>query len=165
MKFRKVNKAAVILTAVFTIIFAIFYAIAVSQKDKNIFEACTIIIITVILPIMLIVMINYMRGNKYDKLYYKFKDGEKIKGYIVDTFSFWYHQSRNVSGKLYGIKVLANNKIYIVKWLENNESFWKIENKLKNIEFENGTISFDKIPVDVYLKDNDYYVYIKSINI
>lgn len=163
MKFRKANKVAVILTTISILIFAIFCILAKNEEELH--GALIVITIAAIIFIGILVVINYMRGSKYEKLYYKFNDGKKITGYVVDTFTYWYHASRNDSGRLYGIKVLANNKIYVVRWIENNDKFWKLESKVKNFQFDNGIISMDKIPVDVYLKNDDYYVDIKSIKI
>ena len=165
MKFRKIDSIPFLITVCATLVFILFTAILTLQQEKNMSEICIIIGVLVVTPLALIVMINYSHGSKFDRLYDEFKDGKKIQGYVVDTFTYHFHKSRNNSGRLYGIKVLANNKIYIVKWLENNESFWKLESKVKNIQFDNGIISIDKIPVDVYLKNDDYYVDIKNIKL
>ena len=164
MKFKRENTLAVIIAAVFMILFAIFDVLLIMKKGKDTYDIGSIIALTLFCVAMTWIVIDYISGTKYDKLYDKFKDGKKIEGYIVGTFRYRY-----VCGGLrktaHGIKVLAENELYVAAGIKNNKEFKKIEKKLENIQVDNNIISLNKIPVGVYLKNDDYYVDIKNIKL
>lgn len=162
MKFEKNNKIIAIILIPFLIAFAIFDILFILSETKGINEICSIITLSIICPILVLVILNSFKDKTVKD---KFTDGEKITGFIVSTFKYKYKFGRNNYRTSYGLKVLANNKIYITDRLENNEYYKTIENRLNNIQVSGDIISFEKIPVDVYLKNNDYYVDIESINI
>ncbi len=165
MKFEKNNKIKAIILIPFIIVFVIFDILFMLSETKGINEICSIITFSIICPILILVILNSFKDKKIEQLYNKFIDGEKITGFIVSTFKYKYSVRRSGTRTSYGLKVLANNKIYIVDRLENNEYYKAIENKLNNVQISNDIISYEKIPVDIYLKNDDYYVDIESIKI
>ena len=166
MKFRNYKQPLLSTINIILIVIGILITIAsLLIGDMNFTIAAVIVFCTMIFAIFIFNRWNKTIQTKRTTLKEEFKDGEKIKGYVVDTFTHAYRNGRTSSGRLYGIKVLANDKIYVVRWLQNNETFKLLEKKLKDIHFDNGIISLDKIPVEVYLKDDDYYVDIESIKL
>ena len=169
MKFKKNNQTFPLVASIILFILCIIFIIITCSMRLNEYYNMIIPIIIIVFPCIIIILsLNYENKKIYEEritLKKDFMDGEKIVGYIVDTFNYHYRIGRHNSGEMYGIKVLANNKIYVVRWLENNETFKTIGNKLNDIQVNNDTISFEKIPVDVYLKNDDYYVDIESIKI
>ena len=166
MKYRN-DKRTVKRTIIELLIFGSIGILLFAPKDEHLNLAAYIIAIIFVTTgfVLETFLIDSRIRNKRNKTKEKTRDGEKIQGYAVDTFNHHYRTGKHNSGRTYGIKVLANNKIYVVRWLENNELYKKIERQLNNIKIENDIISFDKIPVDIYLKGNDYYVDIESIKI
>lgn len=162
MKFEKNNKIIAIILIPFLIAFATFDILFILSETKGINEICSIITLSIICPILVLVILNSFKDKTVKD---KFTDGEKITGFIVSTFKYKYSVRRSGTRTSYGLKVLANNKIYIVDRLENNENYKAIENKLNNVQISNDIISYEKIPVDIYLKNDDYYVDIESIKI
>lgn len=164
MKLKKDNTAVFVLI-LFMTFFLIINFISIMSMTGGIDELGIILIIMLLCPIIFVAITYTMRNKKHDKLYDKFKDGNKITGFVVSTFKYKYSRGRYWYGISYGLKVLASNKIYIVDRIENNEFYKIIENKLNNIQINYDIISFEKIPVDVYLKNDDYFVDIESIKI
>jgi hypothetical protein len=165
MKFKKENNSAVIITILFMTGFLIIDLLLIIKTTNESNQIINIMIPLIICPIILVIITDYIKNKKYDKLYDKFKDGNKITGYVVSTFEYKYRYGRNNYKISYGIKVLAENKIYIVDRLENNETYKKLETKLNEVQMNYDIMSFNKMPVDVFLKNDDYYVDIESIKI
>lgn len=170
MKFENENKkkstfiVLIMLILFFILIFSFLY-IVIHTYDKT---EWTFLIAIICFIIMLITFFKetsefIKKSNLKKNLQDKFMAGEKTSGYIVSTFKYRYSIGRAGSRTSYGLKVLANNQIYIVDRLENNEAYKEIETKLNNIQINNDITSFEKIPVDIYLKNDDYYVDIESI--
>lgn len=165
MKFKNENDTAIIILIVFMVTFLIFDTALMFSATGGIDKFYAILLLIMICVPILVVITFISRNKKYDKLYDKFKDGNKITGYVVSTFKYKYRYGRNYYKISYGIKVLANSQIYIVDKLENNETYKSLEKKLNEVQMNYDVMSFKKIPADIYLKNDDYYVDIESIKI
>lgn len=172
MKFKKENKFVLFyiiigMAIMFFLTLVILLCIISCIPNLDVISApfiisvsCLVILLTIIFRTTFrIIKKEYLKKVLRDK----FMDGEKVVGYIVNTFAYEYSAGRFATGTSYGLKVLANNKIYIVDGLENNETYKVLENKINDIQINGNTISFEKIPVDVYLKNDDYYVDFENI--